>query len=480
MNLPAHLPCPGPLDRRTWLKVGGLSLGALAGGSALSMAQLLAATQSSSAKSPVSSAAGDDFSVILFWANGGPSHLDIFDLKPDAPAEIRGPFRPIATRVPGMEINELLPKLSRIADKWMLVRSLCHERNEHSGGTHRFLTGYSSRAANLNDSEFPEVGSIVAKKLESRARAIPTFMANTKLYGSGPAYLGPAYAPYMPGPNPLTSTGSNTYDPVPIYNTGGSGDILSISADGVLSLDRRAALLKNLDQLPRQFDATGMMESLDTFQQQAVSMLGSQRTREAFDLAKESEQTRQRYGRTHWGDSLLTCRRLVEAGVRFVQCQAEFRLKPEVGRTSNWDDHAVNAHIFQGLEAKLPNLDHAVSGLIEDLHVRGLNRRVLFIFCGEFGRTPRISYDKATGRPGRDHWARAMSVFLAGGGLRMGQVIGSTNRQGEEPVERRMDSNCLLATLYHKFGIDPNQVFHDRANRPMAILPTGEPIRELI
>jgi uncharacterized protein (DUF1501 family) len=177
---------------------------------------------------------------------------------------------------------------------------------------------------------------------------------------------------------------------------------------------------------------------------------------------------------------LLTCRRLVEAGVRFVQCQATYRLPQSVGRTSNWDDHSVNAHIFDAYRLKLPVLDYAVSALIEDLHARGLNRRVLFLFCGEFGRTPTIRNQDPSGRPGRDHWPRAMSVFLAGGGLRMGQVIGATNPRGEHPVQRPLDSNCLLATIYHRFGIDPSQTLIDAIGRPIPILPRGEVIHELL
>lgn len=461
------------MSRRSWLRVGGLSFGALASGLPLSLGQLLRAAEASSRTDR-------EFSVILFWANGGPSHIDLFDLKPEAPAEYRGPFRPIATSVPGLEINEHLPRLAQMAERFTLLRSLQHERNEHSGGTHRFLSGYPSRQANLNDAEFPELGSVVTQQLARQARDIPPFIANTKFYGGGPAYLGPAFAPYMPAPNPQSSTGNNIYDPIPLYNTGAASDNLAISADGVLTLRRRMQLLDELDVLPRIVDHTGMMAALDGFQQQAVSMLASTRTRQAFDLEQEPESVHERYGRTHWGKSLLTCRRLVEAGVRFVQCQAEFRLPPEIGRTSNWDDHSVNCDIFRTIALKMPQFDQSVSALLDDLYGRGLDRHVLFVFCGEFGRTPKIANQDASGRPGRDHWSRAMSVFLAGGGLRMGQVIGATSAKAEEPVERRMDSNCLLATIYRRFGIDPRHELRDRLNRPLAILPTGEPIRELV
>jgi hypothetical protein len=464
------------LNRRSWLKIGGLSLGALVSGLNPSLAQILAAESGGQRRA----AASKDFSVILFWANGGPSHLDTFDLKPAAPAEIRGPFRPIATNVAGMEITELLPTLATMADRFAVVRSLRHERAEHSGGTNRFLTGYPSVAANLNHSEFPDIGSVVAKELQDQARDVPLYVANTKSYGSGPAYLGPAYAPFMPNPNPLSSTGANTYDPIPLYLSEKSGANLVVSEEGAVTLRRRHALMQSLDALPRFLDRSEKQAAFGDYQRRAVELLASRRTREAFDLSREEPRTRARYGETHWGKSLLTCRRLVEAGVRFVQCQAEFRLRRETGRTSTWDDHSVNAHIFKAYEEKMPVFDQAVSALIEDLRQRGLDRHVLFVFCGEFGRTPRIEYQNADRRPGRDHWPRAMSVFLAGGGLRMGQVVGATNSRGEEPSLRGMNSNCLLATIYHRFGIDTKTLYHDRAGRPIPILQEGEPIAELL
>lgn len=465
--------CPGPLHRRTWLQLGGLSFGALALGAQPNLAKLLAAAESSSSIER-------EFSVILFWANGGPSHIDLFDLKPHAPVEYRGPFQPIRTNVPGVEITELLPRLARQADKFALLRSLHHERNEHSGGTHRFLSGYASRAANLNDAEHPELGSVVAHKLGQAPRDVPFFVANTKFYGGGPAYLGPSCAPYMPSPNPQSPTGNNEYDPIPLYRRGSERDNLVITRDGLVQLDRRMQLLANLDALPHRLDGSGTMQALDGFQQRAVAMLASPRTRLAFDLARETPRTIERYGDSHFGRSLLTCRRLVEAGVRFVQCQAEFRLRPETGRTSNWDDHSVNSHIFDAYREKLPSFDQAVAALIADLYERGLDRHVLFIFGGEFGRTPKIAYQDASRRPGRDHWSKAMSVLLAGGGLQMGQVIGATSAKAEFPIERVMDSNCLLATIYQRFGIDTSQMLHDQLGRPLPLLPHGRPISELL
>ena len=472
--------CKGPLDRRSWLKLGGLGFGALCSGFNPSMRVL--------GESRVSVVDGngltlprldDDFSVILLWANGGPSHIDMFDLKPDAPSEYRGPFRPIRTNVPGIEISEQMPMLSKVADKFTLVRSMQHQRAEHSGGTNRFLTGYSSVQANLPRSEFPDMGSVIAKHGETEITGSPLYVANTPSYGAGAAYLGPSCEAYMPSPDMLTASGANKYAPVPIYRTTNSENDLTISRDGLANLSRRRRILNSLDRMSRDMDSTQMMDSMDLFQQRAMAMLASPKTKKAFDLSFEKKATRERYGNTHWGKSLLTCRRLVEAGSRFVQCQATFRLTAETGRTSTWDDHSVNSDIFKSYGEKIPVLDHAASALIEDLSLRGLDKRVLFVFCGEFGRTPLIRNQDASGRPGRDHWPQAMSVLLAGGGLKMGQVIGATGPRAEEPVERIMDSNCLLATIYKKFGIDTSRSFLNNNGRPIPILTDGEPIREL-
>mgnify|MGYP001973109785 CR=1 FL=1 len=470
------------MGRRDWLRLGGLSLGALCGG--LSPSQLLL----EAAPQLVTDADGvplpqlnDDYSVILFWANGGPSHLDLFDLKPDAPSEYRGPFRPIETNVPGIEISDQLPLLSRLADKFSLVRSLHHERAEHSGGTNRLLTGYPSIQANLRRSEFPTIGSVVAKHMEAQFSEIPPFIGNTPFYGGGAAYLGPSCEAYMPNEFPNSASGANRYGPVPIYRIPGTADDLTISEGGVLSLKRRRRVLEQLERVSSSLEKNRSLESVDIFRQRALAMLASPRTRVAFDLERESPRTRQRYGDTHWGKSLLTCRRLVESGVRFVQCQASYRLRRETGRTSNWDDHSVNADIFKAYRERMPVFDQAVPALINDLYDRGLNEKVLFIFCGEFGRTPKIRHqDKATKRPGRDHWARSMSIFLSGGGLKMGQVVGATNSRGEDPVRRVMNSNCLLSTVYRRFGVNTEHHFFDNTGRPVPILTDGEPISELL
>lgn len=453
-----RLDCPGPLDRRTLLSVGGMSMGALATGMPLNLARLLAAE--------TEGGGNDDFSVILMWANGGPSQLETFDLKPNAPAEYRGEFSPIRTNVPGIEITELLPNLAKMADKFSIVRSLHHNRNEHSGGTCRFLSGYTPTAANPSDAEFPEIASVVSQRLESTAVDIPLVVANTKFYGGGPAYLGAAHSPFMFRGDPNSSKF-------------GLSD-LQVTQDALQELETRKKLLKTFDRFRRDVDRKRSMVALDKFNERAMNMLTSPRTAEAFNLSKEPDDIRDRYGRTSWGQSLLLARRLVESGVRFVQLQASFPLSKEAGRVSNWDDHSVNTHTFRAYRERMPVFDVAVPALIEDLFSRGLDRRVLFIFCGEFGRTPKVRNQDKSGRPGRDHWANSMSIFLSGGGLKMGQVVGATNSRGEHPVERAMNSNCLLATLYKRFGIDTKHHYYDNAGRPLPILTDGKPIEELL
>lgn len=450
--------CPGPIDRRTFLKIGGLSLGALGGGANPNLAGLLAAENGTGLSK--------DFSVILMWANGGPSHIDTFDLKPAAPAEYRGPFRPIRTNVPGIEITELLPNTARLADKFSIIRSLHHDRNEHSGGTCRFLSGYSAKAANPADAEYPEMASVVARELEDQVRDIPLFVANAKFYGGGPAYLGPAYGPFLFSGDPNN----------PKFRI---GDV-TVTQDALKGLATRRRLLESFDNFRRDVDHSGTMAALDKFNERAMAMLTSSRTADAFDLSQEPDALRDRYGRTSWGQGLLLARRLVESGVRLVQLQARFRLKKETGRTSNWDDHSVNADIFKAYRERMPVFDVAIPALINDLYDRGLDKNVLFIFCGEFGRTPKIRHQDKSKRPGRDHWANAMSIFVSGGGLRMGQIVGATDHRGEHPVERVMDSNCLLATIYHRFGIDPSKHYFDNTGRPIPILTDGKPISELL
>ena len=455
--------CPGPLSRRSFMKIGALSMGALAGGGVPpGLARLLAAE----AASPK---ADKDFSVVLLWAAGGPSHLETFDMKPNAPVEYRGQFKPIKTNVPGIEITELLPNLAKMADKFSLVRSLYHNRNEHSGGTGRMLSGYASVASDPFQSEFPVIGSVVAKHLEDQVRDLPLYVGNSTFYGGGPGYLGPAHVPFMFNGDPAS----------PSFKVGN----LSLTPEAVAQLHKRQELLKSFDTLRREIDRTQTMSTLDKFNQRALEMLTSSKTRQAFDLSQEPESVRKQYGPSTGGQTLLLARRLVEAGVRFVQLTAHFPVDKKNGvvGATNWDDHSVNANIFEAYKDRMPLFDVVVPAFLNDLYSRGLNRNVLFIFCGEFGRTPKVSLVARDAKgPGRDHWCRAMSIFLAGGGMKMGQVVGATNSRGEDPAERVMNSNCLLSTIYKRFGIDTTKIYPDKTGRPTPILTDGTPIEELL
>lgn len=447
--------------RRDFLKIGALNFGALTSAGPVRLNRLLGAE----AATP---SIDKDFSVILLWAGGGPSHLETFDMKPNAPMEYRGEFMPTKTNVPGIEISELLPNLATRADKFTILRSLFHNRNEHSGGTARLLSGYPSIANDPITSEFPTVGSVVAKHLEPETRDLPLYVGNSIFYGGGPGFLGQAYSPFLYKGDPAS----------PQFSVGE----LTVAQDQIGQLQRRNQMLQRFDTLRREIDRTDTMSALDNFNRRALDLLTSSRTRQAFDLSKEPAAVRDRYGRTTGGQSLLLARRLVEAGVRFVQISAHFPVSAASGvvGASNWDDHSVNAHIFNAYKERMPQFDRLISVFLDDFYSRGLDKNVLFIFCGEFGRTPRVNIASGKTWPGRDHWCRAMSIFLAGGGFKMGQVVGATNSRGEDPSERIMNSNCLLASIYRRFGIDTHQVNIDKTGRPIPILTDGEPIAELI
>jgi hypothetical protein len=278
----------------------------------------------------------------------------------------------------------------------------------------------------------------------------------------GPAYLGVANEPFSVHGNPNAPEFN-----VPNVSLAGRGE--------AERLHERIGLKRQFDRLQGALDLGGNMGAIDTFEDQAWSMLTSAATRQAFDLSKEEPRVRDRYGRTSWGQQCLLARRLVEAGVDLVTTSLA---GPEAGRVHNWDDHAVNHHVFNAMQARAPNFDQAVTALIEDLYERGLDRRTMLVVTGEFGRTPKISY--ANGQPGRDHWPNATSMLFAGGGMRTGQVIGATDRNGAEVVERRVGVEDFLATIYRHLGIDPTGLaFNDFAGRPIPLPSSGSPMDEL-
>ncbi|MFN9548793.1 MAG: DUF1501 domain-containing protein, partial [Pirellulaceae bacterium] len=299
---------------------------------------------------------------------------------------------------------------------------------------------------------------------------------NPPLEYNGPAYVGDAYSPFTVSGDPNAPNFS-----VPNIGLSDAGE--------VRRLDRRAQLRRNLDTLQRSFDRYGELDALDQFEQQAMSLLTSPETREAFDLSKEDDATRDRYGRNAWGQQLLMARRLVEAGVEVMTTQLS---GPLCGRVGNWDDHAVNHHVFDALRFRAAAYDQAVTALIEDIYQRGLDQRVLVVVTGEFGRTPKIEYSPSTGegnasapagtiQPGRDHWPRGFSNIWAGGGIRTGQVIGATDKLGEDAIERVCSAGDFLATIYHHLGIDAaNTLITDFNGRPTPVVDHGRPIPELI
>jgi hypothetical protein len=423
-----------------------------------------------------------DTSVIFLWLPGGPPHMEMYDMKPDAPAEYRGAFKPIRTGVPGLDVCELLPLHARCADKFALIRSISHQYAGHGDGMKHVLTGREPGDPGNFITDHPMVGSMVAKCRDGVRRGVPNYIGITDpgrqgldVYGFGSAYLGPSTHPFIFAGDP-----SNPTFQVPN---------LAPSDESLNQLSVRLGLLRDLDRPPAARDTADLMAGMDVSRARAVDLLQSAAARRAFDIASEPARLRERYGMHAWGQRCLLARRLVEHGASFVTMVLENPYQSGVpaypGGTYNWDSHAVNCHIFSDLEHRLPIYDRCVSALIEDLSARGLDQKVMLIVTGEFGRTPRVEYATGTQtgvrQPGRDHWPQAMSVLVAGGGLKLGQVVGSTTAKGEHPKDRPLTPNDLWATMFRHLGIDcDNTFFLDHRGRPMAILPYGRPISELI
>ncbi|MFM8469860.1 MAG: DUF1501 domain-containing protein [Limisphaerales bacterium] len=416
--------------------------------------------------------------VIMVWLPGGLTHLDTYDPKPDIGSEYRGPFNTIPTNVPGTRITELLPMQAKIADKFTLIRSMKQTAGGHPAGSMQFLSGDPDTRDKPKPRlpDWMSVAHYLRAQEGRRTNPLPNYIcaSSTPDY-TGSAFLGDAYSPFTIADDP-----SQPRFEVPNLGLSGPGE--------ARRLGHRAALRESLDTLERSFDRAGELGALDQFESQALSLLTNPRTRDAFDLSKEDDRTRDRYGRNRWGQQLLLARRLVEAGVEIVTSQLT---GPLCGRTGVWDDHAVDHHIFDVLRFRMGNYDRAVSALIEDIYARGLDQRVLVVVTGEFGRTPKISFDRSTGggdgsgpsgtlQPGRDHWPQAFTNLWAGGGFKMGGAIGASDKRGEEVVERPCLPADFLATLYHHLGLDwERATIKDFAGRPTHIVSGGSPIREL-
>ncbi|HEY8505659.1 MAG TPA: DUF1501 domain-containing protein [Gemmataceae bacterium] len=419
--------------------------------------------------------------VIVVWLRGGASHLETYDPKPDAPSEYRGPYAAIPTRTPGLRVGELLPLHAKISDRFTILRSVAHTGGGHPSGSLQLLSGNPDTQDKLKP-VYPDFMCVANRLRFDPRRELPNYVGVNPIvtYDSftiaGPGYLGAAYAPFAVTGDPSAPT-------FRVPNVG-------LADPGKKErLAERVALHASFDTFRRELDRSGAVEAMDQFQGQALNLLTSEAAARAFDLNRESPKVRDRYGRNAWGQQLLMARRLVEAGVEIVTSTLD---GPLCGRVGNWDDHAVNHHVFDALKYRAPFFDRAVTALVEDLYERGLDRRVLVVVTGEFGRTPRISYVASSGagvasaaagtvQPGRDHWPRANSMLWAGGGITTGQVVGATDARGEDVVERRVGPQDFLATIYHHLGIDYEKVtLPDFSGRPVPIVRDGKAIPELL
>lgn len=439
---PTHRGFCDAMPRRSFLKVGALGMGGW------SLSQLLGAE----AKAGVGSS---DRSVIMIYLPGGPPHQDMFDLKPQAPVEIRGEFRPIRSVVPGIEVCELLPQLAQRMDRLAVIRSLVGARDRHE--SRQCLTG------RLTDNQpaggWPEMGAMLSKLLGPRDVAMPPFVGLSprmqhRPYNNGyGGFLGPAHSAFQP-------------------NGDGRSDLVL----GNVTVDRlanRRRLLASLDTLRRQADQAAWVQSADALQQQALGVLTSSRLAEALDVSAEDPRIVERYGKgteqvqgdaaPRLNQQFLLARRLVEAGARMVTLSYSF-----------WDWHGSN---FNNARANLPDLDQALSALLDDLYERGLDRQVTVVVWGEFGRTPRINKDA-----GRDHWPNVNFALMAGGGMRTGQVIGSTDRYGGEAESRPVHFQEVFATIYHNLGFDLQKTtVRDLTGRPQYLVDGDyQPLPELV
>lgn len=442
------------LDRRAALRVGML------GATGLTLPHLLRlqAAQASMGKSVPS-----DRSVIILWMRGGPSQHDMWDPKPQAPAEIRGDFAPISTSVPGIALTELLPKTAQIMHKWSIVRSLHHRREDgnvgHSNGDQICFTGYPA-GANPDENVMPSCGSYAAQQLGHLTPELPAYVMVPRMVpGAGAAWLGAAYNPFETQADPANA------GPFHVRNFA--------LADGMTPerLGERRTLLKSLDRLT----PDEQMGAMEKFQTQAIDIVTSGKAREAFDLDSEPQAVRDQYGTMpafdpmdptrcgapNWAQRMLLARRLVEAGVRLVTVDLRW-----------WDFHV------QGFDSQrrgfLPRWDRAYRALIDDLERRDLLEKTLVVAWGEIGRTPRVNKDA-----GRDHWPYVFSAAFAGGGVQGGRVVGASDREGAEPLENPKLPHDVLATVYRHLGIDPQAHNVDNSGRPRQVLPEGVPIDEL-
>ncbi len=438
------------LSRRSFVQAGACGIGGMT----------LADLMRLKADGPVRSSASDT-SVILFWLSGGPGHMETWDPKPQAPVEYRGPFGAIETNVSGIQFGELMPEQARIADKLAIVRTVNHGSGDHTKGNHWMLTGYEGPAFNAPDNQRqrrPAMGSAVARLRAGSGSGMLPYVGVPHLRGGTDnlfhfaAYLGGGWNPFVVNSDPNEKNYS-------VRNLKLADNL------GLQRITDRRELTRSLDRLRAGKDS--MLRDFDEHQQAAFDLLTSSLARDAFDVSRESDSVRDRYGRHTFGQSALVARRLVEHGVSFVTVNCV-----------PWDHHGSPGQYKteEGARLLIPPLDRAIAALADDLIERGMYEKTLIVAMGEFGRTPRMNANA-----GRDHWGNTFSVLFGGGGMKMGQVIGHSSARGEHVVDRPIDPQDIAATIYHHLGINAQTVtFYDHLDRPLPLLDRGEPIRELI
>ncbi len=447
------------LSRRSLLKVGA------AGFAGLNLTTLLRAAEASGAKPRAKH-------VIFLHQFGGPSHIDTFDMKPDAPEKIRGDFRPIASRTPGITLSEHLPRFANVLDRFAQVRSVNHNMKNHNSATFYSLTGHAPPLDDIRLRDtlelYPAYAGTVAKFKPVDDPAIPTAVSYPYVLRDGSvtpgqtaSFLGKEYDPFFVGQDP------NRADfQLPE---------LSLPAEtGLARLDDRRELLRLIDRQAELLETSPTARGIDAFYDRAMTMLASPKVKRAFDLSQENPKLRDAYGRTTYGQGCLLARRLVESGVRFVTVY----FSDSIGGASGggWDTHGDNCNRLK--KRLLPITDLTVPTLIEDLEARGLLDETLVVWMGEFGRSPRIEYTKQFGADGRNHWPKCYTVLMAGGGIRGGAVYGASDRIGAYPALDPATPDDIAATMYWALGIDPATEFHDALNRPLPIA-AGKPITDI-
>ena len=452
--------CDG-LTRRDILRAGALGFGGL------SLPGLFALENQGAASTRTNSRRRAR-SVILLFLSGGPSHLDMFDLKPDAPEEIRGTFRPVATRAPGMSISEHLPRMARVADKFSIIRSVQHTTGNHPAAAYWMMVGspmtrLAPQIVTMSREDRPHPGSVLTKFMRSPG-TVPSFvMVPEAISPVGPerpgqhaGFLGAAYDPYRVNSDPSRAS----------YNPGSLNPAAEVTRP---RLDQRRTLLDQVNRQARYLEQTSVAQVLDPYYTRAFDLISSPAAQRAFDIAAEPDRTRDRYGRHIFGQSVLLARRLVEAGVRLVHVNWVRHDNGPGGQ--GYDSH--RDHLNWARQELLPPTDAAIASLLEDLSERGLLEETLVIVMGEFGRTPRFNTNG-----GRDHWPNCFSVVLAGGGIRGGRVFGASDRIGAYPTTVPVSPQDLLATMYHCLRIDRHTLIHDLQDRPFPLVE-GTPILTL-